>query len=89
MKTAHEALATAVTTNNADGISQAANTVGNLTAQMTAVEAKADAALYLILSPDQQAKFGQIESKHVFFAGGDGVFLRAPDRMMPVPPPIN
>jgi len=84
MKTSHEALATAVKTNDENGISQASATIGNLTAQMTATEAKADATLYATLTPDQRAKFDQIEAKRVFLASGDGMFIKVPG-----PPPIN
>lgn len=63
MKTAHESLRTAVKTNDANGINQAATTIGNLTSEFTATEAKADAALYLILTPDQQSKMNQMESQ--------------------------
>lgn len=61
MKTAHEGLNTAVKNNDANGITQAANTIGNLTAQATVAEAKADAALYAILTADQQSKMSQME----------------------------
>jgi len=88
MKTSHDALAAAVKSNDENAISQAAAMIGNLTTQMTATEAKADAALYVTLTPDQQAKFDQIESKHVFLAGRDGMFVRVPAQM-PVPPPNN
>ena len=62
MKTAHDSLKTAVKNNDANGITQAANTIGSLTAELTATEAKADAALYAILTPDQQTKLNQMES---------------------------
>ena len=57
LKTAQQALSTAVTRNDIAGIDQAANTIGNLTAQTTSAEAKANAAFYQILTPDQQGKF--------------------------------
>lgn len=89
MKTAHDALATAVKSNDADGISQAATTIGNLTAQMTAAEAKGDAALYATLTADQQAKFGQFESRHVFFTGADAMYFHVAGPMVPGGPPNN
>jgi Spy/CpxP family protein refolding chaperone len=64
MKAAHEALQTAVKNNDTAGIDSAATTVGNLTAQMIAAHAKADAAIYQTLTPDQQAKFLQLETEH-------------------------
>jgi Spy/CpxP family protein refolding chaperone len=59
METAREALDTAVKANNAAGIDQAASAIGSLTAQSTSINAKADAAFYLILTPDQQTKWSQ------------------------------
>ena len=44
MRSARQSLQTAVKSNNTAGINQAASTIGNLTAQMTAERAKADAA---------------------------------------------
>ncbi len=63
MKAAHDSLRTAVKNNDANGITQASNTIGNLTAQATVAQAKADAALYAILTPDQQTKMAQMESR--------------------------
>jgi len=42
------------------GIEQAANTIGNLTAQMTAAHAKAQAAFYQTLTPEQQEEYKEI-----------------------------
>ena len=61
MRTAHQSLQSAIQKNDTAGIEQAANTIGNLTAQMTASHAKAEAALFQMLTPDQQTKFSQIE----------------------------
>ena len=63
-KTAHEGLATAIHNNDSAGIEQYSTTIGNLTAQMTAGQAKADAAFYQVLTPDQQAKLTQFESQN-------------------------
>jgi len=63
MKTAHESLKTAVTGNDAATIDQTATTIGTLTAQLTSIEAKAQAAFYQILTPDQQTKLTQFESQ--------------------------
>jgi Spy/CpxP family protein refolding chaperone len=76
MKSAHQALNEAVQKNDGAGIDQASSTIGNLTAQLTSAEAKARAAFYQILLPDQQAKFTQLESQggmgHGFGAMGRG-----------------
>ena len=63
MKSAHDSLKEAIQKNDTNGIDQASNTIGNLTAQLTSAEAKANAAFYQILSPDQQTKFAQLESQ--------------------------
>jgi Spy/CpxP family protein refolding chaperone len=72
MKTAHQNLEAAIKNNDPNGITQAANTIGNLTAQMIAAHAKAQAAFYQILTPDQQSKLSQLESEghdRMFFGG--------------------
>lgn len=63
MATAHQTLKTAVKANDTAAIEQAATTIGNLTAQTTANQAKADAAFYQILTPAQQTKLTQFESQ--------------------------
>jgi Spy/CpxP family protein refolding chaperone len=78
MRTAHEALQTAVKGNDANGISQAATTIGSLTAEMTTIHAKADAAFYLLLTPDQQTKYSEFGPKTVFFDGGHTVRMGGP-----------
>lgn len=63
MKTAHESLQTAIKNNDQNAISQAATNIGNLTSQSIANHAKAEAAFYQILRPDQQDKWSQLRSK--------------------------
>jgi Spy/CpxP family protein refolding chaperone len=63
MKTAHENLRTAIKSNDTAGIDQAAATIGGLTKQLTSAQAKAHAAFYQILTPDQQNKLNQLESE--------------------------
>src|SRR5260221_1368732 len=53
MRTAHESLKVAVEKNDTAAIEQLAGTIGNLTTQLTAAHAKADAAFYQVLTPDQ------------------------------------
>jgi Spy/CpxP family protein refolding chaperone len=72
MKAAHQNLQTAIKNNDQNGITQSATTIGNLTAQMVAAHAKAQAAFYQILTPDQQNKLSQLESEgegHFGFGG--------------------
>jgi Spy/CpxP family protein refolding chaperone len=64
MRTAHDSLKAAIQKNDSAGIEQAANTIGNLTTQMITSHAKAQAAFYQTLTPDQQAKMNDLESKH-------------------------
>jgi Spy/CpxP family protein refolding chaperone len=52
-----------VKNNDSAGIAAAAVTIGELTTQQVQAKATADAALYAILTPDQQTKFSTIE-KH-------------------------
>jgi Spy/CpxP family protein refolding chaperone len=73
MRAAHEALDTAVKQNNSAAIDQAATTIGNLTAQLTAAHAKSEAAFLQILTPDQQTKFSQM--RH---SGPGMMFRRGP-----------
>jgi Spy/CpxP family protein refolding chaperone len=76
MRQTHEALLAAVKANNAAGIQQAANTVGSLTAQGIADHAKAAAAFYQILTPDQQTKFNEMLPM-MFGPGGPGPMRHA------------
>jgi Spy/CpxP family protein refolding chaperone len=64
MRTAHDNLKAAIQKNDSAGIQQAATTIGVLTTQMTMAHAKAMAAFYQILTPEQQAKMNELESQH-------------------------
>src|SRR5262249_14681337 len=64
LRTAHQNLQAAVQKNDIGAIEQTANEIGNLTAQMTMSHAKADAALYQTLSPEQQSRLAQMQSHH-------------------------
>src|ERR1019366_7177121 len=57
MRTARELLAAAIKSNDTNSMSQAANTIGTLTAEIPVNNAKAEAAVYAALTPEQQAKF--------------------------------
>jgi Spy/CpxP family protein refolding chaperone len=59
LKTARASLSAAVKNNDSAGINQASGAIGNLTAQITAAGASANAAFYQILTPEQQSKLGQ------------------------------
>lgn len=78
MRTARQSLDAAVKANNTAGITQAATTIGNLTAQMIADHAKAQAAFYQILTPEQQQKMAEFESEGSggpHGPGGPGMFM--------------
>lgn len=62
MHTAHQSLQAAIQKNDTAAIEQAASAIGNLTAQMTVAHAKAEAALFQTLTPEQQGKLSQMES---------------------------
>jgi Spy/CpxP family protein refolding chaperone len=62
MKAAHEGLQSAISRNDGAAIDQAASSIANLMAQSIAAHAKADAAFYQTLTPDQQSKYSQMET---------------------------
>jgi Spy/CpxP family protein refolding chaperone len=64
MRTAHQNLQAAVEKNDTAAIEQSSNAIGNLMAQMTAAHAKADAAFYQTLTPEQQTKMKDMEAHH-------------------------
>ncbi|HTM51694.1 MAG TPA: Spy/CpxP family protein refolding chaperone [Bryobacteraceae bacterium] len=77
LRTARQTISDAVKTNNIAAIDQASATIGNLTAQITSSEAKADAAFYQLLTPDQQSRFRQFPGAG---PGGFGGFSRGQGR---------
>ena len=60
MRQAHEALTTAVKSNNTLAIDQAASQIGTLEAQRMSIESKAEAAFRQTLTADQLAKYDQM-----------------------------
>jgi Spy/CpxP family protein refolding chaperone len=69
MRTAHQNLQAAIQKNDTAAIEQISNNIGSLMGQMTAAHAKAEAALYQTLTPEQQTKLHELESHH---RGGPG-----------------
>lgn len=57
MEAAHKSLQTAIQSNDSAAIATAAEQIGDLTRQEVQARATADAAIYALLTPDQQAKF--------------------------------
>lgn len=70
MRTANESLVAAIKSNDAAAMSQAANTVGTLTAQMTVNNAKAEASVYAALTAEQQAKYTPRAGGGMGYGGG-------------------
>jgi Spy/CpxP family protein refolding chaperone len=64
MHTAHQNLQAAVQKNDTAAIDQITNTIGTLMAQGMAVHAKAEAAFYQTLTPEQQTKMNELEANH-------------------------
>jgi Spy/CpxP family protein refolding chaperone len=63
MKTAHTNLQNAIHSNDEAAMEQAANAIGTLIAQQMLAHAKTEAAIYQVLTPDQQTKMSQLESE--------------------------
>ena len=63
LKSARQALNDAVKSNNPVAIEQLSATMGSLTAQLTLAQAKARAAFYQILTPEQRTALDQLESQ--------------------------
>lgn len=57
---AHQSMPAAVKTNATATIDQLSTTIGTLTGQIIDTQSKANAAFYLLLTPDQQTKFSQV-----------------------------
>ncbi len=77
LQTAHTALQTAVQKNDLAGINTQATQIGNLTTQQTENQAKADAAFFQILTPDQQTKLTAAQASGRGFGGPGGFGGRA------------
>lgn len=57
LQTDRDSLAAAVKADNTATIDQVSATIGTLQGQLTAINAKSDAAFYAILTPDQKSKY--------------------------------
>ena len=57
LEAAHQSLSAAVTANSTSTIDQVSGTIGTLEGQLLAINSKADATFYAILTSDQQTKF--------------------------------
>lgn len=70
LRSARTDLKTATQQNNASNIHIAATAIGNLTGQLTEDEALAQASFFAILTPDQQSRLNQLESRRPGMFGG-------------------
>ncbi len=72
MRAAHKNLKTAIESNDAASIEQISNQIGTLTAQSTAAHAKTEAAIYQVLTAEQQSKASQLGDDMLGGFGGPG-----------------
>jgi Spy/CpxP family protein refolding chaperone len=75
LEAARQALADAVKKNDIAAIERNANTLGGLTGQLTAIDSKADAAFYALLTADQKTKY---DEHPMGGPGGPGMGGRGP-----------
>jgi len=85
LQTARTSLNTAITNNDVSGITQASTTIGTLTGQITANDAKAQAAFLQILTADQRTKYNHGDQGPGF--GGPAGFGPSGFRGRGGPPP--
>ena len=78
LQTAQTALEAAIKTNSLTGIITQATQIGSLTTQRVEAQAKAEAAFYAILTPDQQTKYSELHSVGLGGRGGPGGGGRGP-----------
>ncbi len=74
--TAHQALEAAVKANDSATIQSTAATLGQMSGEMMAAHALAQAQFYAILTADQKTKFDQLEQEHVMGGGFHGPPMR-------------
>jgi Spy/CpxP family protein refolding chaperone len=71
-KEMHDNLHAAIKNNDSATIDQVAATMAQSMAQLTSIRAKADAAFYQTLTPDQQTKLNDLESQRMSPLDGPG-----------------
>jgi Spy/CpxP family protein refolding chaperone len=74
MKTARTNLQNAIHSNDAAAMEQAANSMSSLIAQKMLARAKVEAAIYQVLTPEQQTKMSQLETEGHHGGRGFGGF---------------
>jgi Spy/CpxP family protein refolding chaperone len=78
MKAAHTNLKTAIQNNDTASIETLSNQIGTITGQSIASHAKTQAAIYALLSPEQQTKAQQFPELLGGGPGGPGGFRHGP-----------
>jgi periplasmic protein CpxP/Spy len=69
MKTARTTLQNAIHSNDAAAMEQAVNSMSSLIAQNMLARAKVEAAIYQVLTPEQQTKMAQLETERGHHGG--------------------
>lgn len=72
LRTARESLAAAAKANNTASIDQLAASIGSLTGQLVAIDTKAEAAFYNLLTTDQRTKYDSLPHRGPGGFGGPG-----------------
>jgi Spy/CpxP family protein refolding chaperone len=75
-RTAHQALEAAIKSNDTATIQSTSTTLGQMTGEMMAAHALAQAQFYAILTADQKTKFGELEQEHMMGGPGHGPPMR-------------
>lgn len=71
-RAAHQALEAAIKANDTATIKSTAATLGQMTGEMMAAHALAEAQFYAILDTDQKSKFTELEHQHMMGGPGRG-----------------
>ena len=66
----------AIKSNDTATIQSTATTLGQMTGEMRAAHALAQAQFYAILTADQKTKFGELEQEHMMHGPGRGPMMR-------------
>jgi Spy/CpxP family protein refolding chaperone len=72
MRTAHQNLQTAIQKNDTASIDQLSNNIAGMSGQMMAAHAKAEAAFFQTLTPEQQTKMNAMKQNHHWHGGRHG-----------------
>jgi hypothetical protein len=68
-KAAHQALEAAIKANDKETIQSTATKLGQMSGEMMASHALAQAQFYALLDADQKTKFAELEKEHMMFGG--------------------